>query len=56
MTLKCDKGYAKLKPPVSQKPPPHTAFALSVRVAPKGFDLNLQGMHHIAAVLIPERM
>ena len=56
MTLKCDGGYMKLKPPVSQKPQPHIAFAPSIRITQKGFDLNLQGMHHIAATLIWERM
>lgn len=45
----------KLKPLVSQKLQPHIAFALSIRVTRKGFDLNLQGMRHIAATLIWER-
>lgn len=56
MTLKSDEGYVKLKPPVSQKPQPHIAFALSIRVTQKGFDLNLQWMHHIAVTLIQEQM
>lgn len=56
MTSKWDEGYMKLKPPVSQKPQPHIAFALSIRVTWKGFDLNLQWMHHIAVTLIWEQM
>lgn len=34
----------------------NTAFAQSIRGIRKGFDINLQGTHHIAATLIRERM